>query len=92
METEENEKTLEMPENIEDPAAELARLKSELEKEKKEKEQLANQLSQNQNMKEGGEREESLAERFKASVPEKQLNESRKNERPYIDRLQSLDE
>ena len=64
--------------DIQDPAAELERLKSELEKEKKEKAALASQLSMSQQLKEGGEREGSPAERFKATVPAQQLNESRR--------------
>ena len=64
--------------DIQDPAAELERLKSELEKEKKEKAALASQLSMSQQLKEGGEREGSPAQRFKVTVPTEQLNESRR--------------
>ena len=64
--------------DIQDPAAELERLKSELEKEKKEKAALASQLSMSQQFKEGGEREGSPAARFGATVPAQQLDDSRR--------------
>ena len=50
--------------------SELARVKAELEREKQEKAQLANQLSQ-QNLKEGGEPEISPSKRFIANMPSK---------------------
>ena len=71
----------------------MARLKSELEREKKEKAELASQLSMNRQLKEGGERENvpAPAERFKVTVPEHQLNESRrKSEMSMQDESQNI--
>ena len=66
-----------LPGELEDPAAEVARLKAELEREKREKQELASQLSQQQ-LHEGGQYEPP-SERFKQTVPKQQLSQRREN-------------
>ena len=65
------EVTEQLPGEMQDPAAEVARLKLELEKEKREKQELASQLSQQQ-LHEGGQYESLPSERFRQTAPRDQ--------------------